>query len=142
MPTSAPTSHFFVVNTADGLSTKLKIDHAVINITNDIAVSAPFNVRGTVARIWSSVNAVLDAGGSSHIFTVESGGVLQLEFVTLKNGRSDLSGGTISVDSSSLIMSTCTISNSRSEVSGGGVYLKSSVGLFVSTTFEESNAVR
>ncbi|WCL80223.1 T9SS type A sorting domain-containing protein [Saprospira sp. CCB-QB6] len=71
-----------------------------------------------------SSNSMLSGGGSSQIFEVISGAMVQFEGLSIMNGLSTMSGGAIVVQGAELWISDCSLSNNEAQgamaVMGGG----------------------
>ena len=62
----------------------------------------------------------IDGGGLSSLFSV-TGGDLELSRLTLSNGRSNTSGGALSLHSGTLTINEVAVNNCSAAVSGGGI---------------------
>ena len=143
-PSVAPTSHYWNVDSFSALEHTIRFATAAINVTKHIVFTSALEIAGSIVHIISSIDAVLSGGDVTRLFTVTLGGVLQLEGISLTNGRTCCNGGGIDVVEGALLMVRCVISsNMASDGNGGGVHLGGvSSGTFASCRFDNNEAVR
>ena len=112
-------------------SNDLKNKEAVINLTGDITITKPYEIRYDV--VIDGQGHSIDAQKKSNIFKIYSATVT-LKNIILKNGKSDR-GGAIYTSKTKLTLKNCTFSYNRATESGGAIfaYLGSGVTIDKST---------
>lgn len=148
------------IQLADGTYTE-----SGINMDRDITITGA-GANTTILQAADTLEA-----GNDRVFDIESGNVVTIGGVTIKNGYTDLSGGGVRVNESSLtlidvtvdsnattgssnsngsgievreswlLLTDCTISDNRAGNAGGGIYLYYSTAEIINSTFYMNRAV-
>ncbi|MBI2477886.1 MAG: pre-peptidase C-terminal domain-containing protein, partial [Planctomycetia bacterium] len=104
-----------LANANAGEATEILLGAGMFAMPDSLTITGNVTIRGTGVG-----QTILDAGDLHRIFDVRSGAVLNLEGMTLTNGRAD-KGGAIRSEFGRVNLTDVEINDSRADVSGGAI---------------------